>query len=230
MTDARAPRSVGCDMAGILDKRWVVMCVRLSFYSLVEGCAVCPRSRPVSNGTFSLAQCLNVLRPSLHHFLALGQILSALIRSAHLVSFGVRELPLNHIRAKLSHFIQHGTCDRPETMPCHLALETQTVEREQQRVIAYRLIPIAPGKNKAAPATDFLEFGKNGDRRRSQRHQVFGLHLHTLGRHDPYTGVHVELVPHCSNELIRPRERQHQQFERKARLFVADLLVTGNGT
>ena len=49
MTDARAPRSVGCDMAGILDKRWVVMCVRLLFYSLVEGCAVCPRSRPESN-------------------------------------------------------------------------------------------------------------------------------------------------------------------------------------
>lgn len=53
MTDARAPRSVGCDMVGIPNRRWVVMFVRLSFDSLGEGCAVCPESQPVSKAPYA---------------------------------------------------------------------------------------------------------------------------------------------------------------------------------
>src|SRR3546814_10534961 len=60
--------------------------------------ASCRASRPQGHDVGTRAQRVQVVGPRLHHLLALGHVLRAVVGGADLVALGVCQLALDHVR------------------------------------------------------------------------------------------------------------------------------------
>lgn len=79
-------------------------------------------------------QCIEVIRPVLHHLPALGQELGVHVRSGYLIAFRMGKLPVDHVPA-VPKLAQHGSGQPAESVACHSRFVAHAIERLEHRVV-----------------------------------------------------------------------------------------------
>ncbi len=97
----------------------------------------------------------DVLRPSLHHLLALRQILGAVVGTAHFILLRVCELALDRVGAE-SHFVEAHAGHHAEPVPGHLAC-TPSCTGQKAWCFSDGFVAVSAGKYEATAAADFAQ-------------------------------------------------------------------------